>query len=178
MTGEECRRLFAALYFESYDLPTDLDDAEDKISRRIPCQRLLVEWKSGTKELEGRGDTHDIVKRRLTQLGYYDLADWLDKTLFDQLGKQLNKSLEFDSSLEAKLETAPKVFEDGEMKFDGKHWSKLDSVLNVALFGLVFVTLAAFGFMLKLSFRRSKVRRSSHRHADELVDLISADTEE
>ena len=174
LTGEECRRLFASLYFDSYDLPVDLSDAEDEIPRNIPCIRLLVKWNKGIESWEGRGDTHDIVKRRLNQLGYCDLADWFDRTVYHQLGKQLNKSLEVEPSFEAKPLTTPKVFKDSEKKFDGKHWSKLDSVLSVALFGLVFVTLAAFGRMLKLSFKRTKVRRSSPKHADELVDLISA----
>lgn len=174
MSAEECRRLFASLYFDSDDIPIELDDAQEEISRNIPCIKLLVKWNSGVESWEGQGETHAFLKHRLTQLGYYDLADWLGKSVFQQLGKQVNMSLQVEPHLKAKPLTTPKAFKTSETKVDDKHWTKFDSIISVALFGMVFITLAAFCRMLKLSFRRVNVRRSCPKHGEELVDLLSA----
>ena len=64
----------------------------DKVSEEVPCLRQLVYWNSSPGE--GRGETHQHIEHRLRQIGRGDLADWLGKTTFRQLGKDLLKSID------------------------------------------------------------------------------------
>ncbi|RZC41116.1 L-xylulose reductase, partial [Asbolus verrucosus] len=88
---EECRRLVAAAHFKSYMEPNFLDQAERAIPKDEPCLQLLLHWNSA--EGEGRGETHEALEHRLRQMGKYELADWLGKTVFHQLGEDLENSL-------------------------------------------------------------------------------------
>ncbi|XP_014477562.1 PREDICTED: uncharacterized protein LOC106745988 [Dinoponera quadriceps] len=87
----ECRRLIAALHYASYDLPQNLAAAERKVDAEIPCLRHLLHWNE--HPAEGRGKTHAALAHRLRQLHRDDLADWLGKTAFKQLGKDLNDAI-------------------------------------------------------------------------------------
>ena len=58
----------------------------------IPCLRQLLHWNSSPGE--GRGKTHEDLEHRLRQLNRNDLAEWLGKTVFKQLGKDLERTLE------------------------------------------------------------------------------------
>lgn len=66
--------------------------AESKVSEDIPCLRLLLHWNSTPDE--GRGQTHEMLFRRLRQIGRDDLAEWLGKTVFHELGEDLKRSLD------------------------------------------------------------------------------------
>ncbi|XP_018310794.1 uncharacterized protein, partial [Mycetomoellerius zeteki] len=96
----ECRRLIAALHYTTYDLPSNLAAAERKVDEEIPCLRQLLHWNSSPEE--GRGKTHAAIVHRLRQLNRNDLADWLGKTTFKQLGKDLDNAitLSFDELAE------------------------------------------------------------------------------
>ncbi|KAK5640809.1 hypothetical protein RI129_009356 [Pyrocoelia pectoralis] len=89
--AEECRRLVASLHFNSYNTPKALDIAEENVSKDIPCIRLLLHWNS--QKGEGKGETHEVLQHRLRQLGHSDLADWLGKTVFHELGEELMENL-------------------------------------------------------------------------------------
>ncbi|KAF2894508.1 hypothetical protein ILUMI_11669 [Ignelater luminosus] len=89
---DECRFLVAALHFKSYEQPNALEQAEEKVSKDIPCLRLLLHWNSAPGE--GRGETHEAVQHRLRQLGRNDLADWLGKTVFHELGEEMNRKFD------------------------------------------------------------------------------------
>ncbi|XP_011057269.1 PREDICTED: uncharacterized protein LOC105147743 [Acromyrmex echinatior] len=101
----ECRRLIAALHYTTYDLPSSLAEAERKVDEEIPCLRLLLHWNNSPEE--GRGKTHAAIVHRLRQLNRNDLADWLGKTTFKQLGKDLDNAitLSFDELAEEEMET-------------------------------------------------------------------------
>lgn len=66
---------------------------------------MLLHWNSA--EGEGRGETHEAVEHRLRQMGRYDLADWLGKTVFHQLGKDLERSV--DSPFQQLANTTSKL---------------------------------------------------------------------
>ncbi|KAL0128634.1 hypothetical protein PUN28_003785 [Cardiocondyla obscurior] len=106
----ECRRLIAALHYTTYDLPKNLAAAERKVDEEIPCLRQLLHWNSSPDE--GRGKTHAAIIHRLRQLNRNDLAEWLGKTTFQQLGKDLEKSitLPFDELAKEETETSTSVF--------------------------------------------------------------------
>ncbi|XP_032668201.1 uncharacterized protein LOC116842714 [Odontomachus brunneus] len=115
----ECRRLIAALHYTTYNLPQNLAAAdffftrcqnlskryviryiivriflcgkERKVDEEIPCLRQLLHWNE--HPAEGRGKTHAAIVHRLRQIGRDDLADWLGKTAFKQLGKDLNDAI-------------------------------------------------------------------------------------
>lgn len=173
LTPDECRLLFASLYFESYELPNILPKAAQHIPKNIPCLQLLVKWNSSAEAWEGK--THSIVEHRLRQLNKIELADMLGKMVFHQLAKDVNKSLEDGPHFEGKPGITSKVFNDSNSKFDVDDWTTLDSILSVMLCGLLFITLAAFCRMLNLTFRRAKVKRKNSKNAEELIDLMSAD---
>lgn len=64
---------------------------ERNVDETIPCIRHLVHWNSAPAE--GKGTTHEILTHRLRQLGRDDLADWLGKSTFKQLGKDLQRAM-------------------------------------------------------------------------------------
>ncbi|XP_071648406.1 uncharacterized protein [Temnothorax longispinosus] len=106
----ECRRLIAALHYTTYDLPKNLAAAERKVDEEIPCLRQLLHWNSSPAE--GRGKTHAAIIHRLRQLNRNDLADWLGRTTFKQLGKDLDNAitLSFDELAKEEMETSTSAF--------------------------------------------------------------------
>ncbi|XP_051158504.1 uncharacterized protein LOC127279861 isoform X5 [Leptopilina boulardi] len=110
----ECRRLVAALHYSSQDLPKSLSGAERKVNEEIPCLRQLLHWNMSTNE--GKGKTHEELERRLRQMNRNDLAEWLGKETFKQLGKDLGRALdhpfgEFDEEqIEITENTKPKKY--------------------------------------------------------------------
>ncbi|XP_043524351.1 uncharacterized protein LOC122536227 [Frieseomelitta varia] len=87
----ECRRLIAALHYTSYELPSNLADAERNVDDDIPCIRHLAHWNSSPAE--GKGKTHEVLAHRLRQINRNDLADWLGKSAFMQIGKDLGRAV-------------------------------------------------------------------------------------
>lgn len=77
---------------------------ERKISKDVPCLNALLHWNSAPGE--GKGETHEAIEHRLRQLGRYDLADWLGRTVFHQLGEDLKRNLNgsFKEFITEKLE--------------------------------------------------------------------------
>ncbi|KAF5282904.1 hypothetical protein FQR65_LT14181 [Abscondita terminalis] len=84
---EECRRLIASLHFNTYEEPHALDVAEVNVSKDLPCIRMLLHWNS--QPGEGKGETHEVLQHRLRQIGRVDLADWIGKTVFHELGQEM-----------------------------------------------------------------------------------------
>ncbi|KAL7300184.1 hypothetical protein TKK_0007029 [Trichogramma kaykai] len=91
LRAKECRLLVAALHFDSYELPKQLREAEAAISKKIPCLRQLLHWNSSPGE--GAGKTHQHLEHRLRQIGRRDLADWLGRTTFRELGKDVLRAV-------------------------------------------------------------------------------------
>lgn len=65
---------------------------ERRIPEDISCLRLLLHWNSAAGE--GLGETHEILRERLIFIGRKDLADWLGKTVFKELGAELENDLD------------------------------------------------------------------------------------
>ena len=57
----------------------------------IPCIRHLAHWNSSPAE--GKGKTHEALAHRLRQINRNDLADWLGKSAFMQIGKDLGRAM-------------------------------------------------------------------------------------
>ncbi|CAH0564152.1 unnamed protein product [Brassicogethes aeneus] len=90
---EECRKLVAYAHYKSFDLPNELDQAEHKLSLGTSCIDLLNHWNSAKGE--GKGETHEVLEHRLRQMNKKDLADWLGKTVFRQLGPDMERELKY-----------------------------------------------------------------------------------
>ena len=133
LSTSECQKLIAALHYTTYELPENLTAAgklnnkkcsqlhlgkiqkfklqfekqftERNVNKDIPCLRHLLHWNMSPNE--GRGKTHEEIEHRLRQLHRNDLADWLGKTTFIQLGKDLEKIIKkpFGELEEQKTET-------------------------------------------------------------------------
>ncbi|XP_033332159.2 uncharacterized protein LOC117223772 [Megalopta genalis] len=101
----ECRRLIAALHYTTYELPNNLAEAERNVDDDIPCIRHLIHWNSSPSE--GKGKTHEALTHRLRQINRDDLADWLGKSTFTQLGKDLSRVVEKSFDELAKEESEP-----------------------------------------------------------------------
>lgn len=69
-----------------------LRNTERRLPKDVPCIELLLHWNSTPKE--GKGKAHIEVTHRLNQIGREDLAEWLSKTVFHQLSKNLKESLD------------------------------------------------------------------------------------
>ncbi|XP_025836455.1 uncharacterized protein LOC112906479 [Agrilus planipennis] len=142
---EECKRLVAALHFKSYDKPCLLDLAENKVPSDPTCLELLLHWNSTPGE--GKGETHEILLHRLRQIGRDDLADWLGKTVFHQLGNDLEREInealddfqnvtEKTHRYEAKPTFAPPV---GDV--DPTEWLPFDTICWVLICGIIITIL-------------------------------------
>ncbi|KAJ8979982.1 hypothetical protein NQ317_013731, partial [Molorchus minor] len=146
LTPEECRRLLAAAHYKVYLEPNALDQAERKVSKDISCIELLHHWNS--QPGEGKGETHELLEHRLRQMGKYDLADWLGKTVFHELAVDLNRSLEHgledfsteSSKKEDEMETGPSLAPVIENS-DPTEWSPLDTLLYAVMIGLILTIL-------------------------------------
>ena len=101
----ECRRLIAALHYTTYELPNTLAAAERNVDDEIPCIRHLLHWNSSPAE--GKGKTHEAIAHRLRQINRSDLADWLSKSAFTQLGKDLGRAVVKAFDELSKEETEP-----------------------------------------------------------------------
>lgn len=114
LSKSECRRLVAALYFVSYELPHSVKYAEKMIHHDTTCLTLLLEWNSGKDEWMGAGKSHEIVRRRLMQLDKIWLARWLDHHVYYRLSKDLDNTLMSDQYLEVDMSSklASKLVQD------------------------------------------------------------------
>lgn len=65
--------------------------SEREIPNNISCFKLLIHWNSQLGE--GKGQSHVALTHRLKQLGHENLANWLSRTVFHQLGQDLNRTL-------------------------------------------------------------------------------------
>ncbi|KYB25994.1 hypothetical protein TcasGA2_TC034023 [Tribolium castaneum] len=149
---EECRRLVAAAHFKSYMLPNELWQAEQALPKDESCIDLLLHWNSAVGE--GRGDTHETLEHRLRQMGRYDLADWLGRTVFHQLGEDLERSLTEGLGDLANETTAadnfsmPTLVPFVEYSDPSGDWGPFDTIclllvgaLIIAIFGICCYTL-------------------------------------
>ncbi|XP_032667929.1 uncharacterized protein LOC116842611 [Odontomachus brunneus] len=123
---------------------------ERKVDEEIPCLRQLLHWNE--HPAEGRGKTHAAIVHRLRQIGRDDLADWLGKTAFKQLGKDLNDAI-------APSPEMPSVDEQTETVLtfrataksvtwlrDEDPWLPIDTILLALVLGLLgtlFILIAA-----------------------------------
>uniref|UniRef100_A0A1B6FI00 Death domain-containing protein n=1 Tax=Cuerna arida TaxID=1464854 RepID=A0A1B6FI00_9HEMI len=89
---DECQRLIASLYFKSFNLDRDVENAEDAVPKDIGCLKLLLHWNSAPEE--GRGVTHEKLSLRLRQLGRADLASWLDSTVLQELDEGIDRAVD------------------------------------------------------------------------------------
>ncbi|XP_044766759.1 uncharacterized protein LOC123322805 [Coccinella septempunctata] len=157
LTSEECRKLVAAAHFKNYELPNALSEAELKVTKDLSCFQLLLHWNSSPGE--GKGQTHEILEHRLRQLGKYQLADTLGKTVFDEIGKDLEMALESGLKNSDNESTSEDSFEDATVKYeDPTEWTPIDSIL----FSLLSVLLIACAFVCGIvlfRYVRRKVRQ-------------------
>ncbi|XP_050298582.1 uncharacterized protein LOC126737645 isoform X2 [Anthonomus grandis grandis] len=179
LTTEECRRLVAAAHFQAYEQPNALDQAERKVPKDTTCIEHLHHWNS--QEGEGKGQTHEALGHRLRQLGRVDLADWLGKTVFHQLGVDLKKSIEEDmTELTLYNESfAPVTLEPLTPEIENPtSFSAMDYVLYSLGIGLGLTILALCGKMAWSSCREKIRRRKYRKHKPyDFVETESSDSE-
>ncbi|KAF5271228.1 hypothetical protein FQA39_LY08235 [Lamprigera yunnana] len=159
---EECRRLVASLYFKSYEEPKELDLAETSVSKDIPCIKLLLHWNS--QPGEGKGETHEILQHRLRQIDRSDLADWIGKTVFHELGvemmENLNRPFEDMVNVTDKLINSVEPMSNATPTWNPTEWIAFDTICWVFIVGL---TSLAIGILLKATFILFKKRRKQKR---------------
>lgn len=174
LTDEECRRLYAALHYISYELPEDFPEAVKQIPEDVPCIKLLMQWNTGEEKFEGKRKTHFDIEHRLREMGKSDIAEWLGKTVFRDIGKELNESQSDSvfSDRDRPKHKGLKVLKGKDGKNFGEGWTTIDTILCVLLMGLLVVTLSAFIRMLRVSL--SKSSSSDDKDEEEMIDLLSA----
>ncbi|XP_011867612.1 PREDICTED: uncharacterized protein LOC105561867 [Vollenhovia emeryi] len=165
----ECRRLVAALHYTTYDLPRNLAAAERKVDEEIPCLRQLLHWNSSPAE--GRGKTHAAIIHRLRQLNRNDLADWLGRTAFKQLGKDLDDAitLSFDELAKEEMETSTSAFHEAFVVYslfattepvtwtrEEDPWLPIDTILMALVLGLLGALLVLIAAIIAHAVKRNK----------------------
>ncbi|XP_076385431.1 uncharacterized protein LOC100878042 isoform X1 [Megachile rotundata] len=165
LTHFECRRLIAALHYTTHELPNTIAVAERNVDDEIPCIRHLLHWNSSPAE--GKGKSHEVLTHRLRQINRNDLADWLGKSAFTQLGKDLDRAVvnafeEFDKketeqSYPITLQPI-KVYGEEESS-----WAEIDIILMAILLGLLgsLLTLICATILSKIKEHFRKVKYSS-----------------
>ncbi|XP_076763853.1 uncharacterized protein LOC143431182 [Xylocopa sonorina] len=158
----ECRRLIAALHYTSYELPKSLAGAERNVDDDIPCIRHLLHWNSSPDE--GKGNTHEVLTHRLRQINRNDLADWLGKSAFRQLGKDLDRAMvkAFDELGKEETELPHPITLEPARYDEEDPWLQVDVVLMATLLGLIgtLFTLICVTVLhrIRQHFRKSKYK--------------------
>ncbi|XP_066137843.1 uncharacterized protein [Euwallacea fornicatus] len=181
LTPEECRKLVAAAHFQGFDQPNALDQAERKIPKDIPCLEHLHHWNSQTGE--GKGETHEILEHRLRQIGKSELADWLGKAVFHELGSELQKAIQEGLINFVTTENSSEVpvitLEPLEPKIENpSNYNIMDYFLYCLAAG---IGLTILGLLLKLILNklRQKLKQRKRRTPEEheLLETYSSGSE-
>ncbi|XP_076683639.1 uncharacterized protein LOC143376602 [Andrena cerasifolii] len=166
----ECRHLIAALHYTTYELPNSLAAAERNVDDEVPCLRHLVHW--NVSPAEGKGKTHEALTHRLRQINRNDLADWLGKSAFAQLGKDLDRAMAFDGL--GKEETEPSLpitLEPYSNYEEDDPWLQIDVVLLAILLGLLGTLLTLICAMIlhrvRQHFRKAKYKRLNEKETED-----------
>ncbi|GJQ73532.1 hypothetical protein Trydic_g13884 [Trypoxylus dichotomus] len=172
---QECRKLVAALHFHSYDLPPSVNEAENLLDKDVPCIRLLLHWNSSPGE--GRGETHEALTHRLRQLGREDLADWLGRTVFHELGKDIERSLnnpfnEFLTEKPNKSYYGPHYVEEVSASSTATEWIPFDTICYTAVVILLILIVCLFAklLMIGLCKKRKLARKRKYNRLEECED--------
>lgn len=168
--SEECRKLCAYIHFKSFEPPLDANQAENNVPRNIPCLQLLLHWNSEVGE--GKGQTHEILYNRLNQIGRQDLAEWLGKMVYHQLGLDLKNNLQLileDSEVER---TTDHQCSNNIINIDvtnSSTWVTFDKVCYIIVCILVFLIVIVVFFIIcqltvgKNSKKFTKTNKVYHR---------------
>nr|CAI5866856.1 unnamed protein product [Callosobruchus analis] len=174
LTEEECRRLVAAAHFKTYEVPNPLDQAERKIPKDVPCIDLLHHWNS--KKNEGKGETHEALQHRLRQMGKTELADWLGKTVFRELGADLNRSFEYDFTETTTAvvinSTAEFYLDMGSLqaKVEGERpvWTPLDTIISLTTVGIIILLTGLCCKLCCAAIIRARRKKRAQREEERL----------
>lgn len=173
LTLEDCRKLVAALHFVSYELPAALSAAERKVPDDVSCLTLLINWNSGREKWEGRGKTHEEIEHRLRQIGNTELADWLGRTVFHQLAKDINESLlniPFGKYNVTSSTIKTKMYVEKLPPSQEEEWTLYDSILWVFLVLMLLTILWVCYEIIHLTCK--KMYRPKKGKSYELDNLI------
>ncbi|XP_066137844.1 uncharacterized protein [Euwallacea fornicatus] len=160
LTPEECRKLVAAAHFQGFDQPNALDQAG-----------------------EGKGETHEILEHRLRQIGKSELADWLGKAVFHELGSELQKAIQEGLINFVTTENSSEVpvitLEPLEPKIENpSNYNIMDYFLYCLAAG---IGLTILGLLLKLILNklRQKLKQRKRRTPEEheLLETYSSGSE-
>lgn len=143
LTKEECHKLIALLYVNSFDINRSVENVENAVPEDIGCLKLLLHWNLSPNE--GRGATHEKISLRLRQMGKKPLADWLDKAVFKELEEEIIKDTEDFQSSSKDNKSTENFEEDLEDEFI-VDFTLMDILLYTA--GAVSILLVCFVVML------------------------------
>lgn len=136
----------------------------------IPCVRHLVHWNSSPAE--GKGKTHEVLAHRLRQINRNDLADWLGKSAFVQIGKDLDRAVvkPFDELSKEETELPhPVTLEPSKREEDP--WTQVDVILMATLLGLLgtLLTLICYTVLQRIGqhFRTVKYKKLKQQESED-----------
>ena len=84
LTYQECCRLSAALYLQTWDLPGNITGSSEPVA---PCLMLLLRYDRGL----GRGKTFHDLARRIKQIGRTDIAQKLSQMVMHKRAEAIQK---------------------------------------------------------------------------------------
>ncbi|XP_076477714.1 uncharacterized protein LOC117153681 [Bombus vancouverensis nearcticus] len=149
-----------------------LDSNKRNVDDDIPCIRHLLHWNSSPAE--GKGNTHEILTHRLRQINRNDLADWLGKSSFVQIGKDLDRALvnTFDELVKEETELPyPVTLESFKRHEEEDPWLQIDVILMATLLGLLgtLLTLICYTVLQKIRqhFRKTKYKKLKQQESED-----------
>ncbi|XP_076302804.1 uncharacterized protein LOC143221185 isoform X2 [Lasioglossum baleicum] len=139
---------------------------ERNVDDDVPCIRHLIHWNSSPTE--GKGKTHEALTHRLRQINRNDLADWLGKSTFTQLGKDLSRAVgkSFDELAKEESDSSSPILLASKSYDDADPWLQVDIVLLAILLGLLgaLITLICATIFHKMrNYFRNKYKFENHK---------------
>ncbi|XP_030750950.1 uncharacterized protein LOC115878562 [Sitophilus oryzae] len=179
LTPEECRRLVAAAHFHGFEEPNALDKADRKVPKDILCIDHLHHWNA--QQGEGKGETHEVLEHRLRQMGKTELADWLGKIVFRQLGIDLENAINkeiIDYTEKLSTESAILALEPLQPKIENPtEYNIIDTFLYALAIG---ISLTIIGLSVKLicnKISKNLKQRKRRKLQYEFMDADTSDSE-
>ncbi|KAK9496521.1 hypothetical protein O3M35_013182 [Rhynocoris fuscipes] len=154
LTSDECWKLTVLLHSNNVEEIELNNKLQQPIVTQINCLEDLLHWNSLPGE--GLDETHQILAYNLRLIGRNDLSDWLSETVFEELAKDINKTLLIDP-FEELIKTTNKT-EDldivGAMeRINGDHdlWKPYDTILSAITLSLIITLIWVICKIIKIS---------------------------
>ncbi|XP_021207094.1 uncharacterized protein LOC110386103 [Bombyx mori] len=173
LTLNECRLLLTTLYAKPYNTSDKLISIPKSIPNKATCLKLLLEWNRGDADLRDNEKCHVDVAHIMRKLKRDDLADWLEKSVFKNLAKDVNDTLNNAFRADSGGQLKKKLYLGDKGIEDEHNWSVFEYFLALFLVSVVIIVMINLYRLLTLVCRRDEKKKPD----EETIDLLSRGSE-